>query len=365
MHFTTDAPLDIHTLLFVPGENTEQLGLSRYEANVSLYCRKVLIDPNPKQLLPEWLRFLKGVVDSADLPLNISRESMQDSALVAKLKTVLTRRFLKMLETMASEDKARYTEFWQKFGNFIKEGVVTDFGHREQLSKLLRFESSAQDEGTFTSLEEYTSRMLECQKDIYFLQAPNRSAAEQSPYLEAFKARNWEVLFIYEPIDNFALSHLATFNDKQLVSADKDTIDLGTHTEQNQDGLPEEATNALCSWIQETLGNKKASSVTSSQRLSETPMIALCSDSMMAGNMRKILERVQGTSPEEPPIKIEINPSHPLIKQLASLQDTHPDRGKLIIEQLYDNARIAAGLLDNPNAMVKRINTLLEQLAHE
>ena len=161
MHFNADAPISINSLLFVPKENTERFGFGKMDPSVALHCRKVLIDAEPKGLLPDWLRFLKGVVDSADLPLNISRESMQDSALVQKLNTLITKRFIKLLQDTAKKKPDTYDSFWETFGLFIKEGIHLDFNNRDKLSGLLRFESSYTEAGKLTSLTEYVSPMPE------------------------------------------------------------------------------------------------------------------------------------------------------------------------------------------------------------
>src|SRR5687767_3242017 len=174
LHFSADAPLAINALLFVPKENTEKLGFARTEASVALYCRKVLIDAKPKNLLPEWLRFLKGVVDSEDLPLNISRETMQDKALLDKLSKVITKRFLKFLDEEATQRPESYAKFYSEFGLFLKEGAALDFAHKDQLVKLLRFESSLTEKTKSTSLADYVSRMGADQKEIYYLNGKDR-----------------------------------------------------------------------------------------------------------------------------------------------------------------------------------------------
>ncbi|HYP16924.1 MAG TPA: molecular chaperone HtpG, partial [Opitutus sp.] len=216
LHFSADAPLAINALLFVPKENTEKLGFARTEASVSLYCRKVLIDAKPKNLLPEWLRFLKGVVDSEDLPLNISRETMQDKALIEKLNKVITKRFLKFLEDEAKNRVDAYNEFYAEFGIFLKEGAAIDFAHKDQLAKLLRFESSLTEKGKTTSLADYVTRLGSEQKEIYYLVGANRAAIESGPYLEGFKARNLEVLFCYEPVDEYVMNSVREFDGKKL-----------------------------------------------------------------------------------------------------------------------------------------------------
>jgi TNF receptor-associated protein 1 len=181
LHFSADAPLMINALVYVPKENFEVLGMGRMQPGVNLYCQKVLIDQHSENILPEWLRFLKGVVDSEDLPLNISRQSLQDNALVVKLRKVLTKRVIKFLAEEAEREADKYREFWKTFGIFIKEGVTADYEHRTDLAKLLRFESSASEPGTMISLDEYVGRMKEGQDKIYFINGPSRAAVEYGP----------------------------------------------------------------------------------------------------------------------------------------------------------------------------------------
>jgi molecular chaperone HtpG len=217
MHFTSDAPLDIHALLFLPEENPERFGFGSTQPGVALYCKRVMIDPNPEGLLPDWLRFLRGVIDSADLPLNISRESMQDSALVKKLGTVVTKRLLKFLEKQATDDPDAYRSFYQAFSRYLKEGLVSSYEHRESLASLLRFESSLTDEGTLSSFDDYITRMKEGQKEIYYLAGSARSVIESGPYIEAFKARGIEVAYFTEPVDTFLFDSLTEYKEKKFI----------------------------------------------------------------------------------------------------------------------------------------------------
>ena len=225
-HFAADAPLAINALLFVPQNNFESMGMGRMDPGVNLYCQKVLIDQHSKNILPEWLRFVKGVVDSEDLPLNISRQSLQDNALVMKLRRVITKRFLKYLAEEAKKDNEKYLTFWKTFGLFIKEGVTSDFEFQAELAKLLRFESSASDAGTMISLQEYVDRMGEGQDTIYYINGPSRMAIEGGPYIEMFRKRKIEILYTLEPIDDFVLSHLGEFDGKKLLSADRADLRL-------------------------------------------------------------------------------------------------------------------------------------------
>lgn len=370
LHFAVDAPLAINTLLFVPKENMEGFGFGRMEPGVALYCRKVLIDSQPKNLLPDWLRFLRGVVDSADLPLNISRETMQDSALIQKLNKVITKRFLKTLEEKAKNEPEVYDDFWKTFGLFLKEGVTTDFAHNSQLLNLLRFESSYTEEGKTTSLSDYLSRAPEKQKEIYYLSGASRNAIESGPYLEAFRSRNIEVLYLHEAIDEFVMNHARAFEEKNFVSADSADIDLNAIADRNdssEDALDQKMTDDLCAFIKEKLGSA-VSDVSTSDRLVNSPSMIVNADKMMTAQMRKMMKAMHQQSENdtlgsEPPVKLQINPRHSLIKNLADLKNSNQELAGMICEQLFDNSRIAAGLLEDPSTMVQRNYKILEQLS--
>lgn len=256
LHFSADAPLMIRSLLFVPKSNIEKFGFSRQDTDVQLYCKRVMIQNKPKELLPEWMRFVKGVVESDDLPLNISRESMQDTALLQKIGKVVTGRFLKMLEEEAKSNPETYAEFYGEFSRNIKEGVSMDYAHREPLTRLLRFESSTLEAGKLTSLTDYLGRMGTEQKEIYYLFAPSRMAAESSPYFEVFKARNIEVLFCYDPYDEFVIDHVREFEKKLLVAAEKATLAMDESNATS--GLSSEDAGMLASWMKDLFKAKSA-----------------------------------------------------------------------------------------------------------
>ena len=363
LHFSADAPLAINALIFTPKENFERFGFGRMEPGVALYCKKVLIDPKPEGLLPEWMRFTKGVVDSADLPLNISRESMQDSALVQKLGKVITGRFLKFLQDEAKKNPEAYDAFYAQFGTFIKEGATSDFANRERLSKLLRYESSATDTGKKTSLEDYVNRMVSDQKEIYYLYAPSRRAIETGPYLETLKSRGIEVLFLYEPIDEFVMSHLHEFDGKKLVSADSADLDLTSEAGEGE-ALDADAMGALTGWLKETLGDK-VTAVAGSKRLVDSPAAALNSDKMMTPSMRRMMRAMNQDTPGTGAIRLELNPRHPLIKNLNKLRTTDGELAKEVGEQIYDNAMVAAGFIEDPREMIGRLYKMLERLTEK
>lgn len=361
LHFSADAPLAINALLFVPKENTERLGFSRTEPSVSLFCRKVLIDAKPKDLLPEWLRFLKGVVDSEDLPLNISRETMQDRALIEKLNKVITKRFLKFLEEEAKNRAEAYQDFYAQFGIFLKEGAALDFTHKDQLVKLLRFESSLTEKGKTTSLADYVSRMSAEQKDIYYLIGPNREAIEHGPYLEGLKARNLEVLFCYEPVDEYVMNNVREFDGRKLQAADRGDLKLSDLPKPpGEETLTEEQTQALTAWLKSALGDR-VEEVKASDRLVGSPALATNADAFMSPQMRRMMRAMNREGADAPlKVNLEINPRHAVVRRLHTLRESAPDRAALVGEQLLDNALIAAGLLEDPTRMVARLYKLLE-----
>ncbi|HEY1792381.1 MAG TPA: molecular chaperone HtpG [Opitutaceae bacterium] len=359
LHFSADAPISINALLFVPRENTEKLGFARLEPSVALYCRKVLIDARPKDLLPEWLRFLKGVVDSEDLPLNISRETMQDRSLVEKLNRVLTKRFLKFLDEEAKDRPEAYAEFYREFGVFLKEGAALDFSHKDALTKLLRFESSLTDKDKTTSLADYVTRMGADQKEIYYLVGPSRAAIEAGPYLEGFKARNLEVIYCFETVDEYVMNAVREFDGKKLTAADHADVKLSEQP-RAEGSLGEDETKSLVGWLKESLG-PRVTEVRASERLVDSPALATNADKMGSPHMRRLMKAMKKDGAEATlQVNLEINPHHAVIKRLDSLRASSPEKARLVAEQILDNALISAGLLDDAPAMVKRMYKILE-----
>jgi molecular chaperone HtpG len=362
LHFNADAPIAVQALLFVPKSNWENMGLGRNEPSVNLYCKKVLIQDHAKGLLPEWLRFVRGVVDSEDLPLNISRETMQDTALMQKLNKVLTSRFLKMLDETSEKDAAAYEKFYHEYHRCLKEGVATDFTHREALGKLLRYESSRTEKGKFTSLADYVKGMPSDQKEIFYLLAPNRETAESSPYYEVFQSRGYEVLFLQDPWDEFVMEHLHQFEGKTLRAAEKAELDI-SQPAPAEGALSDSAAEALAKWVKEKLGDR-VGAVRISKRLVSSPAVVLEADRTLTSSMRRILKAVKKDEAELPNAQqdLELNPSHTIIVRLDKTRQTDEALAIKVAEQIHDNARVAAGLLEDPRAMLKRMNELLEQV---
>ena len=361
LHFTADAPIAIQALLFVPSRSLEMPGMVRQESEVHLYCRKVLIESKPKGLLPEWLRFVRGVVDSEDLPLNVSRERMQDSDLMRKLSKALTNRFLKHLAEEAEKDAAAYDGFYSEYHRFLKEGVLSDWENQAALAKLVRYESSATEAGKKTSMADYVKRMPEGQKDIYYLLAKDRAAAEASPYFEVFRARKFEVLFVDDPIDEFVMDRLREFDSKTITAAEKAELDVEDASKEG--ALSDDEATSLAGWLKLTLG-EAVHEVRSSKRLVDSPVVALDSDKYMTASMRRTLKSMgrDAMAGEDAAPDLEINPRHPVIVKLNQLRQNDAALAGLVAEQLNDQARLASGRLEDPRAMLQRMNALLSKV---
>ena len=357
LHFSADAPLAINALVFAPSENPERMGFTKTEPSIALYCKKVLIDPSPKDLLPDWMRFMKGVVDSADIPLNISRETMQDSALIKKLGSVISKRVIKMFEKEAEADPEKYRGFYKKFDRYFKEGIATDYPNRESLAKLLRFESSLTEAGSVCGFTDYVSRMKDGQETIYYLVGPNREHIESSPYLEAFKSRGLEVIYFTDAVDEYVVDSLGEFSGKKLVSIRHGGVELDEQAAEGE-SLTEEQTTALCEFLKTELGDR-VTSVASGKRLVDSPVIALVPADGMSPQMRQMMKAMDENFKDEVKVELEINPRHPLVRKLAETKDANPELAQLVSRQLLDNALIAAGLLEDARDTVKRMNDLM------
>lgn len=390
LHFRSDAPIDLKVLFYVPTFHEEKFGMGRTALGVNLYSRKVLIESKPKDLLPEWLRFIKGAVDSEDLPLSLSREKPQDSGLLRRIRDVLTRKLLRFFSDEMKNNLDSYKEFYLEYHMFLKEGVCQDYQFVEQLSKLLLFDSSTA--GEVVSLDSYLSRCSPDQKHIYYLVAPNREAALKSPYYETFKKHDREVLFLYNTIDDFVMSNIKTFGGKTLTSAETSTVDLasemkgtkeGSEDSKNEkDDKSDDSNNAnkkatpstadivtltdteasdFCAWMTSTLGSK-VREVRVTKRLSDSPAIVTDHQSGALRRMMKMVEQANAGAAAEaelPPQVIEVNPSHPLIVRMYAQKDDPRSSAHLVAEQLLDNCLIAAGLIEDPRYMLPRLNDLL------
>jgi len=365
LHYRTDAPMDIRALLYFPENRPGMFETSREaEAGVALYCRKVLIKSKADNLLPKWLRFVKGVVDSEDIPLNLSRELLQDSSLIRKLKQVLTNRVLRYLQERARKERKSYMDFYKDYSFFLKEGIVTsnEQYEKEEIAKLLRFECSSLPSGETISIPEYTEKMKAGQREIFYLSAPSRQLAETSPYFESLKKEGTEVLFCYEPYDELVLMQLQQFDKKNVTSVEKEMRAVGEETVVTDDSLELKDQTDLTDWVKITLG-QKAAKIKTTSKLESHPCVVTVEEMAAARHFIK----TQGANfSEEQRYTIlqpqfEMNPAHPIIKKLNELRTGNPQLAILVTEQLFANSMVSAGLVEDPRTMLKSMNDLLEK----
>lgn len=347
--------------------------MERLESGVQLYSRRVLIQQQAK-VLPEWLRFVEGVVDSEDLPLNISRETLQDSRPMMKLREVLTKRAIKQLQDEAKKDEERYRKFFGTFGNFIKEGICTDGAHKSTLAELLRYDSTAEgDVGVATTLKQYVSRMKEGQTDIYYLHTSSRASGEASPYLEAMRSKGFEVLLVYTPVDEFVMGHLMQYDGKPLRSAEAADLDAAEPGE-DAEALAEQELEKLCAWLQDDVLAGRVGNVKASTKLVDSPALLVGHEPEAVRRWKTVALQTAGEADaaklaemlnSDPEATLEVNARHPLMHKLAEAHASEDaaqrELATLVGEQLFDNARLAAGAVTDPRAMVARLNTLLSK----
>jgi len=381
IHFRVDAPLDLKALFYIPSFHQEKHGMGRMDPGVSLYSRKILIEAKSPDILPEWCRFIRGAVDSEDLPLSISREKPQDTVLVGKMRKALTRKVINHLSKMMKKDTDKYRdEFYKEYSYFLKEGVCQDPESMQPLSKLLYFETNKGLGGELVSLDEYVSRCPPEQKEIYYLFAPTRELALQSPYMEGFAKSKREVIFIYSAIDDFVMANLKSFEGRDLVSADRSNVDLPKSDEEDSDKdgkddkdddtssssgsskLSKEEATEFCGWFQVTLSDKVSQCKTTT-RLSSSPAVVTDNESGALRRMMRMVETSEGgTSSSAMPLPkqtVEINPDHEIIVGIHKLKGTDPVLAKVLAEQVLDNCLVAAGLLDDGRSMLPRLNDIM------
>ncbi len=369
LHLTSDAPIQLSSILFIPQSNFEKFGFFKLESSVNLYSKKILLQQHAVNLIPEYMRFVTGVVDSADLSLNISRETIQDNLVFRKLGKFLTKRILKFLAEKAKNDPEKYATFWEMFGMFLKEGVLSDFENRKELNGLLRFSSSSTENGGLTSLEEYIKRIGDDRKTIYYLTGASKEDIENGPYIETFRSRGIEVLYLFDAIDDFIMTSLGEYEGYKLISVDSSDIELSDKDKEEKketDEVAEEVNKNFHSWVKEILG-EKVSDVRETNRILNRPAVVVNPDSGITSSMRRIMKAAGKDAPGPDAQILEINHEHPLIVKIKELRAGTADKGFLqsCVKQLYDNALTEAGLMENPRSMVERMYEIMDHALSE
>jgi molecular chaperone HtpG len=360
VHNHVEGKQEYISLLYIPSRAPFDIWDRAQRRGIKLYVRRVFIMDDAEQLMPHYLRFVRGVIDSSDLPLNISREILQQSKEIDKIRAASVKRVLGLLEDLANKDTEKYAKVWQEFGKVLKEGIVEDSANREQLAKLLRFSTTHSDSDTQdVSLADYISRMPTGQEKIYYITADSFAAAKSSPHLEIFRKKGIEVLLLYDRIDEWLVMHLAEFDKKPLQSVSQGELDLGELESQDEKAQQKQTIGEhkdLLERIKKALGDQ-IQDARLTQRLTTSPACLVTESHAMSANLERILKSVGQEVPAGKPI-LEINAEHPLLARL----NTEADSGRFDdwVQLLFDQALLSeGGQLDDPAAFVHRMNQLL------
>jgi len=382
LHYIADMPIDIKAVFYCPKGRPSMFEIQKLDgedSNIALYSRNVLIQKN-STLVPKWLRFLRGVVDCQDVPLNLSRELLQDQVLIKKLRETVTARCVKWFLDKAKRRPEEYNEFFKDFKLFLVQGILEEqnLTEREKMCGLLRYECSSLPAGEVTSLAEYKSRMPQDQQNIVFLYTPNRQQAESSPYYEILKNKGMEVLFCYDSYDDIAMMQLQNFDGKPIMAAESVvSMDENQKPEESKDENGEEkekpeksAVENLASWATNELA-EHCESVAVSQNLSEQPAMVTGWNLSYARTIARRAKESQSVADETDPMaqfakmmkpKLVLNGSHPLVQYAAEELDANPDTSKQVMEHLLDWSLVSAGLSDDTKSILDKTNALLLNL---
>jgi molecular chaperone HtpG len=372
IHTSVDAPIQFNALLFIPKKSYEFWRFNRDDYGLDLYVRRVLIQHQNKDLLPEYLSFVKGVVDSEDLPLNISRETLQENIIFTKISNSVTTNVLSHLQKVAKENPERYSEFWKEHGRIFKLGYM-DFTNADKYQSLLRFNSSvSKDDKEMISLEDYVGRMKKDQKEIYFAVGANKEAIDLNPHLEIFKSKGLEVLYLYDPVDEFVVSSIRKYKDfefKSVDAADLKTIEKFEDVDKKEEETEklskddEKHFDSLLAKMKDILG-ERVTEVKESKRLKESPATLINPDDTISSTMQKILKMAnKDVNMTNQKRIMEINKNHKLIRNLLEIFKKN-SKDQFVVdttEQLYESALLLEGSLDDPHKLVNRLNKMLAE----
>jgi molecular chaperone HtpG len=364
VHLSTDAPVDLHTILFVPGRRERGIIERRVEGKIKLYSRKVLIQEEAKDLLPNYFRFVEGVVDSEDLPLNVSRETVQSNPVLGRIKKTLTGRLSKELGELAEKEPEKYAKFWAEFGIFLKEGVATEMAARDELLPLLRFHTTKSGDA-LASLADYTSRMAEGQDEIYYVLGSDLASVRRSPHLEALEERGLEALLLADVMDGFMLSGLREYAGHKLRNADEPNLNLPGESKPTEVAVSDESFGRLVTTFKDVLG-ERVTAVRAASVLRSSPARLVSPEDAPNREMERI-QRMLDRDYKTPAKIVELNRGHALVADLARLIDERPDDPLIapLVEQIYESALLLEGLHPNPADMVGRIQLLMEAAARK
>ncbi len=364
IHFVADAPLMIYALMYLPAAPDRGMFTLREQDGLKLYARKILIEEYSKDLLPPYYRFIQGVVDAEDLPLNVSRESVQATAVINRINKILTNQVTQKLKEMANKEPDTYLDFWSKFGQFIKEGVASKDANGEDLSELLRFRTTTSPD-QWSSLDDYLEHMKPGQEKIYYILGDDESSVSRSPHLDYFQTHCYEVLTLTDPVDSFMLLGLREYKefslqnvaDSDLQLPDLPDEDEGEEKKEQPEPLSEDDINKLISRFQEVLGDK-VTEVRMTNRLTNSVARLVDAKGSLGQEMQRVY-RMMDKEYQIPKKILEINPGHPILQQICDLSEAN-DLGKTVIEQIFESAMLIEGIHPDPASMIPRIQKLME-----
>lgn len=360
LHLSIEGVVNFKALVFIPDHASLPFMPIEEEKSLQLYSNKILIQDDCKDLLPDYLRFLKGVVDTEDLPLNVSREVTQSSPAMAKIRQTLTNKLLSLFEDWVKSDKEKYEKFYNNYGHIFKRGIHSDFTNKDRLIDLLRFESTKSD-GKLTSLEEYVERMATDQKEIYYITGEDKELLARNPNLEYFRKNEIEVLLLTDPLDIILIPYVNEYDKKPIKSIEKADIDLKQDEKEKKEALNENLSKSLISVFKETLGDK-VEDVIESKRLVDSPVTLVIGKEGVDMQMEKMMKMMNKDYTGQKKI-LEINTKHPLIKNLSTinLKDSKDPILRSSIIQLYEAALLVEGNLTSPTDFVERMIEIMEK----
>jgi molecular chaperone HtpG len=372
LHLAVDSPIQFRAVVYCPPTNLERLGFTRFEHGLSLCAKRVLVQAECRELVPEYLRFVRGLVDSEDLPLNVSRETLQDNSVVRKIRSSLVKGVLDRLDNLARDQADAFRTFHEEFGRMLKEGLVVDVANRERIAKLLRFASSNNaDPKAHASLDEYVARMKDGQKRIYYVAGPDPASIAKSPNLEIFRRQGLEVLYLSDPIDEFAFNALGSYQGKTLTSIDSADLELPDSeskiqaAEGAEDAGKEHGFPRVVELFRNALG-ARVSEVRESNRLTDSPCCLVNAEGGLSTQMQRILKLANKEFTESARI-LELNPKSPLIRRLCRLSanQVHDAFIKQCALQLWSNALILDGVTPEPEELVARVQSFMDEAAEK
>jgi molecular chaperone HtpG len=367
LHLNIEGNINFKALLFIPGTAPQALFQDVFEMSLQLYSSKILIQENCRDLLPDYLRFVRGVVDTEDLPINISREVTQSSPLMAKIRSILTGKILGLLEDWAENDKSKYNKFYSNYGSLLKAGINTDFTNKDKIIELLRFDTSLKPKGEMISLKDYVKRMSEEQKEIYYLFGDSRDSIETNPNMEYFRKNDLEVLYLTDPVDVFVIPYIFEYDKKPLKSIEKSDLDI--KKDDKSEFISKDQVKSLIDEFKKVLADK-VEDVIESSRLVDSPVTLVLGKQGLDTQVEKMMQMLDKNFTNSKKI-LEINTSHQIIKNLAALyletslaNATSDSYGYELIKnailQLYEGALLLEGKLGMPTDFIKRMNEFIE-----